>query len=381
MPTTSRRVSLNGNGSNIHLADFAIIGRLNYRNDSEPNDGLGGSYGTGSTISRVWVEHTKTGAWIINSQGLVVDSCRFRNTIADGINLCVGMRGNTVTNCTARGTGDDCFAVWPTTYTAQSYAPGLNVVTHCTGQVPFLANGGALYGGDSNRIEDCLFQDLTYGCGILLSTTFAVGNNSFSGTTVAQRCDLNRCGGYDPGWTWRAALQLCLDHKSMSGVLLSDLNITNSISDGLSIVAPGSSTSTGVGTLSNAIMANVSIPNYGLGVAGRNGLWARSDAIGSLTVSNSPVVQRRNDSANFTFAFVAAPQRILRVTPAGAESATLSYTTTVGYPYHVEAATNLLPPNWKPVAGSTTNALGSTASFTDTNASTAGRIFYRTSSP
>jgi Alpha-1,3-glucanase catalytic domain D1/Alpha-1,3-glucanase catalytic domain D2 len=379
--TSSRRVTLSGGGSNIHLADFAIVGRLNYRNDSEPNDGLGGSYGTGSTISRLWVEHTKTGGWIINSQGLVVDNCRFRNTIADGLNLCVGMRSCIVTNCSARGTGDDCFAVWPATYTAQTYAPGLNVITHCTGEVPFLANGGAIYGGESNRIEDCLFQDMPYGCGILFSTTFAVGTNSFTGTTVAQRSDLNRCGGYDPGWTWRAALQLCLDHKGLSGVLLSELNITNSISDGLSIIAPGSSLSGGVGVLSNAAMANVSIPNYGLGLAGRNALWARSDAIGSLTVSNSPVVQHRNDSSSFTFTFVAAPQRVLGLTLAGPASPTLTYATTAGYAYHVEAATNLLPANWNPVAGSATNAQGSTVTFTDTNPFTGGQIFYRTSSP
>jgi hypothetical protein len=69
---SSRRVTLNGNGSNIHLSDIAIVGKLNYRNDSEPNDGLGGSYGTGSTISNMWVEHTKTGAWIVNSLGLVI---------------------------------------------------------------------------------------------------------------------------------------------------------------------------------------------------------------------------------------------------------------------------------------------------------------------
>ncbi len=296
---SARRVTLNGNGSNIHLADFAIIGKLNYRNDSEPNDGLGGSYGTGSTIARIWVEHTKTGAWLVNSSGLVVSDCRFRDTIADGINLCVGMHGTTVTNCTARGTGDDCFPIWPATYTGQTYIPGLNVITHCTAQTPFLANGGAIYGGVGNQIQDCLFQDITYGCGILISTTFAVGANTFSGTTVAQRCDLIRCGGYDPGYQWRAALQLCLDTYSggISNVSLYNLNITNSISDGMSIIG-------GTGTLTNAVAANVSIPNYGLGTSGRNGLWARSDAVGSMTVSNSTIVEYRNDSSKFFFHFV-----------------------------------------------------------------------------
>ena len=293
---SARRVTLNGNGSNIQLSDLAIVGKLNYRNDSEANDGLGGSYGTGSTISRLWVEHTKTGAWIVNSLGLVVDSCRFRNTIADGINLVVGMRNSLVTNCTTRGTGDDCFAIWPATYLAPVYAPGLNVITHCTGQVPFLANGAAVYGGQSNRIEDCLFQDMTYGCGILLSTTFSVSTN-FSGTTVVQRCDLNRCGGYDPGLGWRAAVQLCLQNAGINGVNLNNLNITNSASDGLSVIY-------GAGALSNAIMSNVSIPNYGLGTSGRHGLWARNDTVGSMTVSNSTVVEYADDSPTFTFNFV-----------------------------------------------------------------------------
>ena len=307
--SSSRRVTLNGTGGNIHLSDFAIIGKLNYRNDSEPNDGLGGFYTTGSTISRIWVEHTKTGAWLVNSSGLVVDGCRFRNTIADGINLCVGMRSSTVTNCTARGTGDDCFAIWPATYTFPFYSPGLNFITHCTAQTPFLANGSAIYGGTSNRIEDCQFLDITYGCGLLISTTFPVGTNVFSGTAVAQGCDLIRCGGYDPGYGWRAALQLCLDTYTggISGVSLNNLNITNSISDGLSIIG-------GTGTLTNAVAADVNIPNYGIGASGRHGLWARSDATGSMTVSNSTIVEYRNDSSKFSFIFVTNPVNTISVT-------------------------------------------------------------------
>ena len=93
--TPDNRVAIYGNGSNVSLADFAILGKLNYRNDSEANDGIGGSFGTGSSIRNIWVEHTKTGAWLVNSDGLVVEGCRFRDTIADGINLCVGMRNTT----------------------------------------------------------------------------------------------------------------------------------------------------------------------------------------------------------------------------------------------------------------------------------------------
>jgi hypothetical protein len=373
----SRRINLNGAGSNIHLADFAITGFLNYRNDTEGNDGLGGSYGTGSSILRIWIEHTKAAAWLYNSSGLVVDSCRFRNTIADGINLNRGMRSTIVTNCTARGTGDDCFAIWPSSG-AQSYPPGLNAITHCTGHVPFLANGGAIYGGTSNRIEDCLFQDLPYGCGILFSTTFPVGTNVFAGTAIAQRCDLFRCGGYDDGYGWRAALQLCLDSyaSGISNVQLSQLNISNSISDGLSIIG-------GIGRLSNAVATQVSIPNYGLGASGRHGAWASSETVGVLTFSNSTVIEHRDDSLKFTFNFVtnSAPYaQSIQGINAGNGTVKLTYDTVPGFPYRVEATAILFPARWLPIAGSATNATGNSVTFIDLNPQE-GQRYYRIVSP
>jgi hypothetical protein len=300
----SRRVRFVGHGSNIHLSDFAIIGKLNYRNDREDNDGIGGTFGVNSTIMRIWGEHTKTGMWVLNSSNLVVDGCRFRDTVADGINFCVGMCHSVIQNCTTRGTGDDCFAFWPATHAPQKFAPGFNVVRHCTGQLPFLANGAAIYGGESNRIEDCLFKDISPGCAILLSTTFPTADakkkidNNFSGTTVVQNCDLIRSGGYDHDWAWRAAFQICLDRRSISGVDIHGLNIQDSISDGFSVIAPGSTNHQGM--LSNASLADVRIPNYGFGLKDCHGLWIRNDVSGSLTVTNSEIVEHENSSSNFT---------------------------------------------------------------------------------
>jgi hypothetical protein len=340
---SSRRVTLNGSGGNIHLADFAITGRLNYRNDSEPNDGIGGSYGAGSTISRVWVEHTKTGAWIINSQGLIVDNCRFRDTIADGINLCVGMQGTIVTNCSTRGTGDDCFAIWPTTYTQQTYAPGFNLITHCTGELPFLANGGAIYGGPGNVIEDCLFQDLTYGCGVLISTTFPVGANSFSGTNSVQDCDLIRCGGYDLGLGWRAALQLYMDPYSISGIEISNLNIAESISDGLSIIAPSGSIAAGLDTLSDTSIDNVSIVDYGLETSGY-GFLVGGNVLGSVTVNNSTLGEFENSSTGFTINF--APP-VLTVTTTASNAVVLSWPSLYEH-FVLQTNSDYTTTNWQP---------------------------------
>jgi hypothetical protein len=237
-----------------------------------------------------------------------------------------------------------------------------------------LANGGAIYGGTSNRIEDCLFQDMPYGCGILFSTTFPVATNVFAGTIIAQRCDLFRCGGYDEGYGWRAALQLCLDHyaSGISNVQLSNLSISNSISDGLSIIG-------GIGRLSNAVAAQVNIPNYGLGASGTHGAWASSETVGSLAFSNSTVVEYRDDSPNFAFSFAPNPTRILGINVGS--HATVSYATVPGFSYHVEMATNLSPATWQSLAGSATNATGTNVTFIDPNPADGQHRLYRIASP
>lgn len=298
-----KRVRLKGNGSNIHLSDFAITGKLNYRNDKEPNDGLVGSYGANSTIARIWVEHTKVGMWIENSTHLLVEDCRLRNTIADGINFCIGMNQSTIQNCTARGTGDDCFAFWPAAFAKQEYSPGHNLVNHCTAQLPFLANGAAVYGGESNAVKNCLFTDISPGCAILISTTFPTANskvnvdNNFSGTTVIENCNIKTSGGFDHEWNWRAAIEICLDRRSIAGIEMNNLNIENSLSTGLSVIAKNEAGKTSV--LSGAIIKNIKISTYGIGVKSKHGLWIADNAHGSLTLAKADITEIKNESKDF----------------------------------------------------------------------------------
>jgi len=297
----NRRVRLKGNGSNIHLADFAIIGKLNYRNDNEPNDGIVGSFGIGSTISGLWIEHTKVGMWIQNSSNLKITGCRMRNTIADGINFCVGMNKSTIENCTARGTGDDCFAFWPAVFEPQQFEPGHNLVNHCTGQLPFLANGAAIYGGDSNAVKNCLFTDISQGSAILISTTFPTENkdvnNSFSGTTVVKNCDIKTSGGFDHEWDWRASVEICVDRRSISGVEISGINIENSLSNGVSVIAKNDGEKQGL--LSNTVLKNITISGYGIGAKDKYGLFISTGAHGGLSVKNSNIPVTQNASTNF----------------------------------------------------------------------------------
>lgn len=272
-----RRVRLIGDGDNIHLSDFAIIGKLNYRDDSEANDGIVGSFGTNSSISRIWVEHTKAGVWVDNSKNLTVEDCRFRNTIADGVNFCVGMRDSTMVGCTARGTGDDSFAIWPATFKPQKYEPGHNLILNCTAQLPFLANGASIYGGDSNRISKSFFSDITQGSAILVSTTFPTQdesrgvNNNFSGITVIENCYIETSGGFDHTWGWRSAVQICVDNQSISGIQMKDIEIERSLSQGLTVIARERSNITEL--LTETIFADIKISDSEIGADENDVLW------------------------------------------------------------------------------------------------------------
>ena len=304
----ARRVRFTLKGSGIHLADFSIMGKLNYRNDSEPNDGVVGAGCADSSITRVWVEHTKTGTWIYNGANLRITGCRYRNLLADGVNLCVGTYDTIIENCSTRGTGDDCFAIWPAAsdqgFVGKSRKPGKNVIRRCTGQLPFLANGAAIYGGESNRVEDCLFTDITAGCGILVSTTFPTSDkalnidNNFSGDTVVQNCRLLRCGGYDHDWAWRGSLQVCLDHRSISGLTVRHVEIRDSFSDGISVVTPANRE--GHPSLSSTLLEDVTVSGYGIGTSPRYGLAVGRDAAGGLALVGSKVGSIRNDSPSFS---------------------------------------------------------------------------------
>ena len=119
-----------------------------------------------------------------------------------------------------------------------------------------------------------------------------MGTNSISGKTRVQNCDLVRCGGYEHTYEYRAAFRLYLENHPVAGLELDHLNILDSLSDGLSVIPTGK--------LSRATLRGLNLPNYGVAATGRHGLWVRSDANGVLTVSDSAVVEHKNDSPGFT---------------------------------------------------------------------------------
>lgn len=297
------RIRLIGDGDSIHLSDFSIEGALNYRSDKEPNDGIVGAFGTGSVISRIWVEHTKVGMWVENSKHLTITGCRMRNTIADGINFCVGMAYSTIDNCAARGTGDDGFAIWPAVFSKQVNTPGHNLITHCTAQLPFLANGAAIYGGESNAITYCTFSDISQGSAVLISTTFPTENkargvnNNFTGTTLVKACTIKTSGGFDHEWGWRGAIEICLDKRSVTGLTIEEVKIEQGLSNAISVVAKDAAGQ--VGMLENALLENVAVKGYSKAVAGRYALFIDAKARGSLLIRSSVIPDKQNNAEGF----------------------------------------------------------------------------------
>jgi len=87
-----------------------------------------------------------------------------------------------------------------------------------------------------------------------------------------------------------------VDRRSISGLRVSKIVIKDSISDGFSVVSPGKK---GQVTLSDVLLEKLTIPNCGIGTEGRHGIWVRADALGSMGIADSKIVDIKIDSVDF----------------------------------------------------------------------------------
>ena len=207
--------NLAGAGVSFHYAgtckfyDFAMTGVSTVRDDSGDLAGFEGiGKSTNVTIENIWMEHIKVGVWNINGTNLVIQGCRIRNTYADGINLCSGTKNATVRNNSVRNTGDDGIAIWPWQADCTD-----NTIAYNTIQVPTLANGVAIYGGNGNVAEYNHVSDIiNNGAGICVGSEFAT-KKGFSGTATVRHNELERCGSYQTDknypigaiWIWSSS--------------------------------------------------------------------------------------------------------------------------------------------------------------------------------
>lgn len=183
---------------NTQISDIAIFGSGRIRGgdgNDEGGVGLNGRFGTGTKISNVWIEHANVGVWVGRdydnvpelwgpADGLDLSGMRIRNTYADGINFSNGTRNSRVFNSSFRTTGDDALAIWANPYVKDRTVDNAhdNHFVNNTIQLPWRANGIAIYGGSNQSIENNLVYDTMNYPGIMLATDHSP--LPFGGTTL-----------------------------------------------------------------------------------------------------------------------------------------------------------------------------------------------------
>ena len=203
-----------GQTTGVTVHDLSIFGNVNSRDDSDGSvNGFNGGFND-TTISDVWIQNMKCGAWIVGATtGLTMQNMRIQDTLADGINFDGGVTDSTVKNSFLRNTQDDGLAMWSSTKDSG------DTFDHNTVDSPGLANNIAVYGGADNSVTGNLVQDtVTRGGGIHVGNRF--GASALSGTTTISGNKLVRTGQFDPGWDYGVGAMwfFALD-SAMSGTI------------------------------------------------------------------------------------------------------------------------------------------------------------------
>ncbi|MFF1867314.1 CARDB domain-containing protein [Streptomyces sp. CB03911] len=278
---------------NTQISDIAIFGSGTIRGgdgNAEGGVGLNGRFGKNTRISNVWIEHANVAVWVGRDydnipalwgpgDGLEFSGMRIRNTYADGINFANSTRNSTVFNSSFRNTGDDSLAVWSNKAVKdQSVDIGHdNHFRNNTVQLPWRANGIAVYGGYGNTIENNIVSDTMNYPGIMLATDH--DPLPFSGQTLIANNALYRTGGAFWGEQQEfGAITLFASSQDIPGVTIRDTDISDSTYDGIQF-------KTGGGATPNVQVSNVRIDKSVNG----SGILAHGGARGSATLTNVTV--------------------------------------------------------------------------------------------
>ena len=236
----------------VHLQNFAIFGNVQQRDDSAQVNGIGGAM-SNSTVSNIWIEHMKVGAWMDGPMdSLKFSGMRIRDTTADGINFHGGVTNSTVTNSDIRNTGDDGIATWADSSIG---ADANDTISNNTVQLQMLANGIAIYGGHDNTVTGNLVQDtgITQGGGIQVGQRFT---STPVGTTTISNNTMIRDGDLDPNWQFGVG---ALWFDGSQGAITGPINVTNALIE----QSPFEAVQWVEGTISGVSLSNVTIAGTG----------------------------------------------------------------------------------------------------------------------
>ncbi|MFF5106547.1 CARDB domain-containing protein [Streptomyces sp. NPDC000134] len=278
---------------NTQISDLAVFGSGTIRGgdgNHEGGVGLNGRFGKGTKISNVWIEHANVGVWAGRDysdipelwgpgDGLEFTGMRIRDTYADGINFANGTRNSTVYDSSFRNTGDDALAVWASKYVKDTSVDigHDNHFRNNTVQLPWRANGIAVYGGYDNTVENNVVSDTMNYPGIMLATDH--DPLPFSGRTLIAGNALHRTGGAFWGEAQEfGAITLFAQGQDIPGVTIRDTEILDSTYDGIQF-------KTGGGATPGVQITGVRIDRSNNG----SGILAMSGARGSATLTDVTV--------------------------------------------------------------------------------------------
>jgi len=198
------------------------------------------NFGVGSRFHDLWEEHFECGFWVADyahnpaqvSTGLLIDNCRIRNNLADGVNFCQGTSGSTVQNCSIRNNGDDGLAVWPNNYNGAPMAVN-DTFTHNTIEFIWRAGGIAFYGGSGHKATFNYIKDCFMSAGVHANTTFPgyhFENNT--GITVSDTT-IVACGtSYDAWAGEQGAVDLEASASSIQNFTFTNVSVIDAQRDG-----------------------------------------------------------------------------------------------------------------------------------------------------
>ncbi|MET7696523.1 discoidin domain-containing protein [Streptomyces sp. NPDC005485] len=287
---TSRFIDQSNSAGGVHIKDFAVLGEVTERVDSNPDNFVNGALGPGSSVSGMWLQHLKVGLWLTgDNDNLVVENNRILDTTADGLNLNGNARGVRVRGNFLRNNGDDALAMW------SLYSPDTNSsFENNTITQPNLANGIAIYGGTDLTVKNNLVSDTNaLGSGIAISNQkFLDPFSPLAGTITVSGNTLVRTGAMNPNWNHpMGALRVdSYDSAIEANVAITGTTITDSPYSAFEFVSGGGH---GYATR-NITVDGATVQNTGTVVVQAESQGAarisnvRATAVGSAGIYNCP---------------------------------------------------------------------------------------------
>ncbi|UED87003.1 glycosyl hydrolase family 28-related protein [Streptomyces profundus] len=272
---SSRFVNQGESPGNVHISDFAVIGDVTERVDSNPDNFVNGSLGPDSSVSGMWLQHLKVGLWMTgNNDDLVVERNRIVDMAADGLNLNGSANDVQVRDNYLRNTGDDALAMWSLPQANSGASFDSNTVIQ-----PNLANGIAIYGGEDIQVTNNYVRDTN-----ALGSGIAISNQAFmepffplAGTITVDGNTLVSAGALNPNWDHpMSALRVdAYNHAIEADINITDTTVLDSPWSAFQFVSGG-----GTGLATNRVTID------GAEVDGVGTVVVQAETTGEVTVQN-----------------------------------------------------------------------------------------------